>query len=107
MAFAQFASPSDAGAPLYIDTPEGSLDLAYEAQAGQMIARFASEGHKVFMTANINTSQLLGSIAKQAHGSGFNIQRLYRWTEMSEVQEKHESKFDRTLNEIEKLAKRK
>jgi len=106
MAFAQFASPKGAGAPLYIDTPEGSLDLAYEAQAGAMIAQFAIEGHKVFMTANINTSQLLSSIASHSKKCGFGIQRLYRWTEMSAVQEKQESKFDKTLNGVEKLAKR-
>ena len=106
MAFAQFASPDGAGAPLYIDTPEGSLDLAYEAQAGEMIARFATEGHKVFMTANINTSQLLSSIAEYSKECGFGIQRLYRWTEMSAVQEKQEAKFEKTLNDLEKLAKR-
>jgi hypothetical protein len=106
MAFAQFASSNGAGAPLYIDTPEGSLDLAYEAQAGEMIARFATEGHKVFMTANINTSQLLSSIARHSSKCGFGIQRLYRWTEMSAVQEKQEGKFEKTLNDIEKLAKR-
>ena len=78
MAFAQFASPDGAGAPLYIDTPEGSLDLAYEDQAGKMIAQFAIEGHKVFMTANINTSQLLTSIATNSRKRGFGIQRLYR-----------------------------
>jgi len=106
MAFAQFASPDGNGAPLYIDTPEGSLDLAYEAQAGEMIARFATEGHKVFMTANINTSQLLRSIAGHSKECGFAVQRLYRWTEMSAVQEKQESKFEETLDKIEKLAKR-
>lgn len=106
MAFAQFASLNGTGAPLYIDTPEGSLDLAYEAQAGEMIARFATEGHKVFMTANINTSQLLSSIARHSKKCGFGIQRLYRWTEMSAVQEKQEGKFEKTLNDIEKLAKR-
>lgn len=106
MAFAQFASPDGAGAPLYIDTPEGSLDLAYEAQAGEMIARFAKEGHKVFMTANVNTSQLLSAIAGHSQSCGFALQRLYRWTEMSAVQEKQQAKFDKTLNEVEKLVKR-
>jgi hypothetical protein len=105
MAFAQFASPKGAGAPLYIDTPEGSLDLAYEDQAGQMIAKFAHEGHRVLMTANINTSQLLNSIASNSRKSGFGIQRLYRWTEMSGVQEKQESKFNKTLDSLEKIAK--
>jgi len=105
MAFAKFASTDKAGVPLYIDTPEGSLDLAYEAQAGQMLAKFASDGHNVFMTANINTSQLLQSLAASATVCGFEIQRLYRWTELSTVQEKQEANFDKTLDMLEKLAK--
>lgn len=104
MAFAQFTSPKGEEAPLYIDTPEGSLDLAYEAQAGAMIARFARAGHKVFMTANINTSQLLGAIASNSKSNEFAFQRLYHWTQMSSVQEKQEDKFEKTLNRIEKLA---
>jgi DNA repair exonuclease SbcCD ATPase subunit len=104
MAFAKFASSEDSRAPLYIDTPEGSLDLAYEAQAGQMIAKFANDGHRIFMTANVNTSQLLKSIASNSKVD-FAIQRLYQWTELSTVQEKSERKFDQTLNEIEKLSK--
>jgi energy-coupling factor transporter ATP-binding protein EcfA2 len=105
MAFAQFVSSEKTSAPLYIDTPEGSLDLAYEAQAGLMIARFAGEGHKVFMTANINTSQLLTAIASHSKKVGFGVQRLYQWTEMSEVQEKHEKTFNKTLDAIERIAK--
>jgi energy-coupling factor transporter ATP-binding protein EcfA2 len=106
MAFAQLASSNGNGAPLYIDTPEGSLDLAYEAQAGEMIARFAEQGHRVFMTANINTSQLLASLATNSRRIGFGVERLYRWTEMSAVQEKQQNRFERTLNDLEKLAKR-
>lgn len=107
MAFAQFASAKEWKAPLYIDTPEGSLDLAYEGQAGKMIAKFAKEKHRVFMTANVNTSELLRSIATNSKTSGFAIQRLYRWTELSEIQERQQNKFDRTLNEIERLARSK
>ncbi|MBL7956000.1 MAG: hypothetical protein JNJ91_13270 [Flavobacteriales bacterium] len=103
MALASYASPEGNGAPLYIDTPEGSLDLAYEAQAGQMIAEFANDGHPIFMTANINTSALLSEIAKGSR-LGFGLQRLYKWRELSEVQEKHESDFENRLNELEKLA---
>lgn len=105
MAFAQFVSPMDSGAPLYIDTPEGSLDLAYEDQAGQMIVQFAREGHKVLMTANINTSQLLSAIATNSRDCGLGFQRLYRWTEMSEVQEKQEANFDKILDDLEKITK--
>ena len=72
MTFAKCDSTNGAGAPAYIDTPEGSLDLAYEAQARQMIARFANDGHRILMTANINTSELLRSIlAIQNSGSQF------------------------------------
>ncbi|MBK7296702.1 MAG: hypothetical protein IPI91_08685 [Flavobacteriales bacterium] len=66
MALANYVSSDTIKAPLYIDTPEGSLDLAYESQAGQMVAEFANDGHPVFMTANINTSELLTEIAKQS-----------------------------------------
>jgi len=105
MAFAKFVSSDGGGVPLYIDTPEGSLDLAYETQAGQMLAKFATDGHNVFMTANVNTSQLLQSLATSAKSCGFEAQRLYRWTELSSVQEKQETKFDQTLNMLERLAK--
>lgn len=107
MAFAQFASAPGAKTPLYIDTPEGSLDLAYEAQAGQMIAQFATDGHRTFMTANINTSQLLHSIAGNSGKCGLTLHRLYKWTELSEVQELQEKKFDLTMNKLEKLAHQK
>ncbi len=70
-----------------------------------MIARFALGGHNIFMTANINTSQLLRSIATNSRKCGFGIQRLYRWTELSVVQEKQEATFDKTLNAVEKLAR--
>lgn len=104
MAFAEFSSSSASKAPLYIDTPEGSLDLAYEDQAGKMIAKFA-RAHRIFMTANVNTSQLLRSVAINSKRSGLSIQRLYQWTELSEVQEPQEKRFDTTLREIERLAK--
>jgi hypothetical protein len=77
--------------------------LAYEAQAGLMIAKFASQGHKIFMTANINTSQLLKSVAEKSKDAGFAVQRLYQWTEMSAVQEKQQAKFKKTLDALEKL----
>ena len=72
-----------------------------------MIAQFAADGHKVFMTANINTSQLLVSLATHSGKCGFGVERLYDWTEMSAVQEKQQKKFDKTLNDLEKLAESK
>ena len=57
-------SPSPAySATLYIDTPEGSLDIAYERRAGRMFGKFVEGHERLFMTANINTSQLLQELA--------------------------------------------
>jgi len=38
MALTDFMSDPDGKAGLFIDTPEGSLDIAYESRAGKMIA---------------------------------------------------------------------
>ena len=57
MALAQFISCKDSPACLYIDTPEGSLDIAYETKAGRMFALFVERGFNIIMTANINTSR--------------------------------------------------
>ena len=45
MALAEFMSPD--GATLLIDTPEGSLDITYEARAGQMFSDFAARGNAI------------------------------------------------------------
>src|SRR5262249_17836787 len=56
MALTQFVSAPDAPGGLYIDTPEGSLDIAYEKRAGEMLAKFAAARHSILMTANLNSS---------------------------------------------------
>lgn len=106
MAFLQFASSNGGAAPLFLDTPEGSLDLAYEARAGEMVARFSDEGHQVFMTANVNTSELLSSLAQHAGKCGFAVERMYEWTEMSKVQQDQQRRFDQTLDRLEKSIKK-
>ena len=51
MALAEHMSREGSPAPLFVDTPEGSLDIAYEARAGEMFAEFVKDGHSIIMTA--------------------------------------------------------
>ncbi|MCA9652318.1 MAG: hypothetical protein KC501_20560 [Myxococcales bacterium] len=102
MALVQFMSnPAADGATLYIDTPEGSLDIAYEARAGSMLAKFVESGFDVFMTANINTSQLLLELASRLRANRMRLCRMTSWAELSEVQVAEEHLFDRAYEAIE------
>jgi len=102
MALAQFISGPAAPAPIFIDTPEGSLDIAYEARAGEMFAQFVNCGHDIVMTANINTSQLLRKLAAKCGASRMKLVRMTEWTELSDVQMQEESLFREAYGGIEK-----
>jgi hypothetical protein len=45
-----------------VETPEGSLDLAYEKNVATMFHRFASAGHSILLTSNLNSSSFLQGI---------------------------------------------
>jgi len=102
MALAQFVSGKETPAPLYIDTPEGALDIAYEARAGEMFAQFVAGGHDIIMTANINTSQLLKKLAAMCGASRMSLVRMTEWTDLSDVQMQEESLFREAYRGIEK-----
>lgn len=101
MALAQYLSSSLSPATLYIDTPEGSLDIAYESRAGDMFANFVEDGYSIVMTANINTSQLLLRLAERCGQGRMNLHRMTSWTELSEVQRQEEELFEMAYNMIE------
>ncbi len=88
---------------LLIDTPEGSLDIAYESRAGQMIADFSEGNFKTIMTANINTSRLLLELAEICGNKRMKIQRMTDWTYLSEVQTKEQTKIESAFTQIETL----
>ncbi len=101
MALTQHMSdPSSKGA-MYIDTPEGSLDIAYEKRAGEMLAMYAHPGHRIIMTANLNSSQLLLALAHQCGSDGMRLCRMTDWAELSEVQREEEGLFDAAYQAIE------
>jgi DNA repair exonuclease SbcCD ATPase subunit len=86
---------------LLIDTPEGSLDIAYESRAGKMFADFSKKGYNLMLTANINTSQLLLQLAKKCTESGMHIERMTEWTILSDVQQQEEDVIEEAYSKIE------
>jgi hypothetical protein len=101
MALAHFASNRTAPATLFIDTPEGSLDIAYEARAGEMFAEFVATGHDILMTANVNTSQLLKKLARACGPDRMQLARMTEWGELSDVQLQEEELFVEAYAQIE------
>jgi DNA repair exonuclease SbcCD ATPase subunit len=86
---------------LFIDTPEGSLDIAYESKAGQMFSHFAQKGYCIAMTANINTSQLLLQLARQCGHRKMKLAKMTNWAYLSEVQISEEDKIEKAFRKIE------
>ncbi|HTC58789.1 MAG TPA: AAA family ATPase [Solirubrobacteraceae bacterium] len=101
MALAQKLSRSLYPATLYVDTPEGSLDISYESRAGSMFGRFAKDNLLV-MTANINTSRLLVNLAQVCRREGMELVRMTEWTELSDVQQESEGLFEEAYGQIER-----
>lgn len=97
----EMSSPDHPGT-MYIDTPEGSLDIAYEARAGDMLGTYARDGHALIMTANINTSKLLDRLGRRCGKSLMQLERMTDWTYLSDVQADEESLFDEAYHEIER-----
>ena len=100
MAIVTFVSSEGKGA-LLVDTPEGSLDIAYESRAGEMFARFVENGNQLLMTANINTSRLLRELARRCGAKGMHLERMTEWTTLSEVQESAQDLFEDAFKQIE------
>lgn len=101
MALSQQMTKSNSSACLYVDTPEGSLDIAYESRAGSMFGQFVSSGAQLIMTANINTSQLLTRLASSCGPEHMKLMRMTEWTSLSEVQSAEEHLFDEAYSAIE------
>lgn len=99
--FALIEFTSSPSAFMLIDTPEGSLDIAYESRAGKMFADFVLKGYDVIMTANINSSQLLLQMAKKCKREKMMIERMTNWTILSTVQQEEQEVIENAFNNIE------
>lgn len=93
-------------ANLLIDTPEGSLDIAYESRAGKMIADFSKNSYRSIMTANINSSQLLLELADLCGQESMQIEKMTDWTYLSEVQNDENHKIEGAFSKIEEILNR-
>ncbi len=102
MSLAIYLSRDDYGASMFIDTPEGSLDIAYESRVGKMFADFVTEyGQHIVMTANINASQLLVSLAEKCSNENMKFRRMLEWTDPTPIQKDGEHLFDQVYSNIE------
>lgn len=101
MAIIKFISDPAAKGSLFLDTPEGSLDIAYEKRAGDMLAKFVAAGHRVVMTANLNSSNLLLALARSCKNEHMRLCRITDWAELSDVQREEEGLFDEAYNKLE------
>ena len=101
MALGQYMSSDESPAGLLIDTPEGSLDIAYEARAGDMFADYVQAGFNLLMTANINSSQLLKRLAERCRSDTMELVRMTEWTSLTEVQAAEEHLFNEAYASIE------
>lgn len=101
MAFAQKFSSGGFPATLYIDTPEGSLDIAYEARAGRLFGKFAEGSDRLVMTANINTSRLLLELASRCGSANMDLVRMTTWTDLTPIQEEAQDEFERAYSQVE------
>lgn len=102
MALAIHLSNKQSPSTLLIDTPEGSLDIAYESRVGNMFAEFVTQySQNILMTANINASQLLVSLAEKCKNQKMEFRRMLDWTDMNQIQKEGEHLFNNVYKTIE------
>lgn len=103
MALAIYMSKQNNESTMLIDTPEGSLDIAYESRVGKMFSKFVTKyNQNIIMTANINASQLLVSLAEKCSSQNMSFRRMLDWTDLNDIQKEGEHLFAEVYNNIEK-----
>ncbi|SHJ75093.1 AAA domain-containing protein [Clostridium cavendishii DSM 21758] len=86
---------------LLLDTPEGSLDIAYETNAGKMLYEYALNNMQLILTANVNSSGLLKELSKLSGSQNFKLIRMINWSQLTNVQEKNLKLIEDVLNSLE------
>lgn len=103
MALVQYMSSQNDKGTMLIDTPEGSLDIAYEHRAGVMLSKHVQAGFPIIMTANINTSRLIQSMAAKLGAESMHVHRMTSWSQLSEVQLQESKLFEEAYDQISNL----
>ena len=94
-------SKTTASASMLIDTPEGSLDIAYETNAGSMFYEYIAANQKMIITANLNSSGLIQTLAGKTKFEKFELISMLKWAKLSSVQNTHFELFERSISTIE------
>lgn len=87
---------------MLIDTPEGSLDIAYETNAGAMFSEYINTNQNMILTANLNSSGLIRTLAEKTKAEKFNLINMLKWAKLSSVQSHHLTLFSDAIAEIQK-----
>jgi hypothetical protein len=89
-----------------VETPEGSLDLAYERNVADMYTEFSDYGHSIIVTSNLNSSNFLRGLYKnlgdEIAGKSERTLDLLRFGHLSDVQrqERHIEAFNDRLEQL-------
>lgn len=86
---------------MLIDTPEGSLDIAYETNAGSMFYEYIVAKQKMIITANLNSSGLIRTLAERTKLEKFELISMLKWAKLSSVQNTHFQLFENSISAIE------
>ncbi|MBD8498516.1 AAA family ATPase [Paenibacillus arenosi] len=105
MAIVDYIADNNYEGCMLIDTPEGSLDIAYEANAGEMFAEFINRQHQLIITANLNSSGLVKTFANKSGSARFNLINIIKWANLSTVQSERMPLFTEALKDIEAAMK--
>ncbi|EKO3982620.1 AAA family ATPase [Vibrio fluvialis] len=100
MSLIQFCTGESENVSMLLDTPEGSLDIAYESKVGEMFALFIKHNKSLFITANLNSSELLKRLALKCTKEQMHLERMIDWADLSSVQKQEEDLFNRAYSDI-------
>jgi hypothetical protein len=102
MALISWFSQSNTGETFCIvETPEGSLDLAYEENVAKMYLEFAKQGHAIVATSNLNSSNFLKTLSKSlGDDPKRRVLDLLTYGRLSSVQQSHKAQFNKSLEQL-------
>lgn len=100
MAIITFVCTENNSYSMLIDTPEGSLDIAYETNAGKMFYEYINSSQKMIITANLNSSGLIRTLAENTKSEKFELINMLKWAKLSSVQSHHFELFSDSIAEI-------
>ncbi|MEW9938700.1 AAA family ATPase [Clostridium butyricum] len=84
------------------ETPEGSLDLIYEAQVANMFLKFAKTNNNIIFTSNLNSSSFLNKLFYEFSNEDMDerILNLLEKSRMSELQRKNKIQLDLLVEKL-------